>query len=492
MFEGESGAGEGAKGEEGREGRGFLVEEADQVRRLGGGFGGAVGGLLGVDDAFVDFVDFGEVEVEGFKEPGGGDDATDFGRGHTAGDVFRVEGERVGLAIVFKLEAMFEMAEELVGAGEAAVFDWGKEFFIAEAGEGEHGATVADPGFAAAVEALEALDEELDIADAAGGELDVDFGGAELAGGELFVDAEAGLGDSFDGSEVERRGIDERFDEGEESAAGGGVAGGDAGLDEHLELPVAAAGLVVSLGGIEGHDDFAVAAFGAEAEIDAVADAFGGVAAEEVGDEVGDLLRELFVGDGFGAGGVAIGGVEEDEVDVGAVVELFAAELADGEDGDRSAGEAVALGVVGDGAAEGDVEDGVGEVGEFAGGFREIGEAADVAEEDAEEFAAAEAGEVDGVWETGGEGGFEAVDVLIGRAGLMERWASAELFEPLGMLEDFFREKVGVGEDGHGGLVGRGMAREAFEGVGVAFPEAGEVVGGDQHGSARRVMGSPG
>jgi hypothetical protein len=492
MFKGESGTGERAEGEEGGEAGGFLVEEADEVGGLGGGFGGAVGRLLGVDNAFVDFVDFGEVEVEGFKKPGSGDDAADFGRGHAAGDVFRVEGERMGLAIVFKLEAMFEVAEELIGAGEAAVFDGGEELLIAKAGEGEHGAAVADPGFAAAVEALEALDEELDIADAAGGELDVDFGGVELAGGELFVDAEAGLGDGFDGGEVERRGIDERFDEGEEGAAGGGVAGGDAGLDEHLEFPVAAAGLVVGLGGFEGHDDFAVAAFGAETEVDTVADAFGGVAAEEVGDEVGDFLGELFVGDDGGAGGVAVGGVEKDEIDVGAVVELFAAELADGEDGDGRAGEAVALGVVGDGAAEGDVENGVGEVGEFAGGFREIGEAADVAEEDAKEFAAAEAGEVDGFREAGGEGGFEAVDELIGGAGLVERGAGAELFEPLGMLEEFFGEEMRVGEDGHSGLVGRGLAREAFEGVGVAFLEAEEVVSGDQHGSARRTMGSPG
>jgi hypothetical protein len=147
---------------------------------------------------------------------------------------------------------------------------------------------------------------------------------------------------------------------------------------------------------------------------------------------------------------------------------------------------------VGDGAAEGDVENGVGEVGEFAAGFREISEAADVAEEDAEEFAAAEAGEIDGFGEAGREGGFEAVGVLIGGAGLMEGGAGAELFEPLGMLENFFGEEMRMGEDGHGGLVGRGLAREAFEGVGVAFLEAEEVVGSDQHGSARRTMGSPG
>jgi hypothetical protein len=167
VFESQGGSGRGG-GRRGGEARGFLVEEADEIGGLGGGFGSVVDGLLGVDDAFVDFVDFGEVEVEGLKETFGGDDAAGFGGGHAAGDGFGL-GEGVGLAVVFELEAMFEVAEELVGAGEAAVFDGGEELFIVEAGEGEHGAAVADPGFAAAVEALEALDEELDVADAARG-----------------------------------------------------------------------------------------------------------------------------------------------------------------------------------------------------------------------------------------------------------------------------------------------------------------------------------
>jgi len=437
-------------------------------------------------------VDFGEVELEGFEESFGGDDAADLGGGHAAGDGFGVGGEGVGLAVVFKLEAMFEMAEELVGAGEAAVFNGREELFIVEAGEGEHGAAVADPGFSSAVEALEALDEEFDIADAAGAEFDVDGLGVELAAGELFVDAEAGLGDGFERGEVEGGGVDEGLDEGEEFAPGGGVAGGDAGFDEHLELPVAAAGLVVVFGGVEGDDDLAEAAFGTEAEVDAVADAFGGVAGQEVGDEMGDLDGELFVGNDVGTGGFAVGGVEEDEVDVGAVVELFAAEFADGEDGERGGREAVAEGAVGDDAGEGDVEDGVGEMGEFAGGFGQLGQAADVAQEDAEEFAAAEAGELDGVGEAGGESGFEAGGELGGVAGLVEGGAGAELFEPVGMLEDVFGEEGGVGEDGERRLVRGGVALDAFVGFGMELLEPGEVAGGDQHGSERRVMGSPG
>jgi hypothetical protein len=91
-----------------------------------------------------------------------------------------------------------------------------------------------------------------------------------------------------------------------------------------------------------------------------------------------------------------------------------------------------------------------------------------------------------------GKGGFEAGSELGGVAGLVERGAGAELFEPVGMLEDLFGEEGGVGEDGEGGLVGRGLALDAFAGFGVELFETGEVAGGDRHGSGRRVMGSPG
>jgi hypothetical protein len=37
-----------------------------------------------------------------------------------------------------------------------------------------------------------------------------------------------------------------------------------------------------------------------------------------------------------------------------------------------------------------------------------------------------------------------------------------------------------------------GVALDAFVGFGMELLEPGEVAGGDQHGSERRVMGSPG
>ena len=90
-------------------------------------------------------------------------------------------GQRVSLAIVVQLQAMFEVAQELVGGGEPRIFGAGEKAFIAQAEERDHGAAVAYPRLAAAVQALQALHQELDIADAAGRELDIEAAGGDRA-----------------------------------------------------------------------------------------------------------------------------------------------------------------------------------------------------------------------------------------------------------------------------------------------------------------------
>ena len=85
-----------------------------------------------------------------------------------------VGGQRVGLPVLLHLQAVFEVAQELVGRGEARVLAVGEQALVAQAEEGEQRAAVAHPRLAAAVQALQALHQELDIADAAGRELDVE------------------------------------------------------------------------------------------------------------------------------------------------------------------------------------------------------------------------------------------------------------------------------------------------------------------------------
>jgi len=502
VFEGGLGAAEAGAGDGGGEAGSALIEEADEIGGTGGeavvgrigerggisegvgseGLLGVVDGLLGVDDALVDFLDVFEVKVDEAAEFFGGGVAIEEIEGHAAGEegeeVWAV-GEGVGLAVAGELEAVFEVAEEEVGGGEAGVFGVGEEVFVAKADEGKEGGGIAEPGGAAAVDALEALDEEFDIADAAPGEFDIEALGA-AAGVEFLVDAFAGFGHGLDGGEIEGGGVDHGLDPLEEVAARGAFAGGDAGLEEHLEFPVAGAGAVVLFGGVEGDADFAEAAIGAEAEVDAVAEAFGGVGGEEVRETGGDFLEELAVGDGVFAVGLAVALIEEEEVDVGAVVEFVGSEFTEGEDGEAAlvaggeAGGAVAGDEVEAKAAVGDVEEGVGDVGEFVGDLGEGGEAEDIAEEDAEDLAAAETGEADGFGDTvgGGKPAFEFRHHLNAGTDAVKPAGFEDGEEPVGVLEDFFGEEIGRGEDREEGLQAERDGGDVLEVAGVAVAEA--------------------
>ena len=158
------------------------------------------------------------------------------------------------------------------------------------------------------------------------------------SGRQFLADALAGFTDRFDGAEIERALVDQRFDELEEGGAGLALSGGDARLDQHLLLPVAGALAVVKAGAFLGDGDLSQGSVGAEAQVDAIALALGGVAGEQGGVLVGHLLVEFLVGEHGGTVGLAIAAVDEHEVDIGAVVQLFAAQLAERDDAEAAQG----------------------------------------------------------------------------------------------------------------------------------------------------------
>ena len=71
------------------------------------------------------------------------------------------------LEIEKKLEAVLGLAEEAVGLFQDVVLLVGEAADLGESVEGEEGVALADLGQVAAVEELEELDGELDVADAA-------------------------------------------------------------------------------------------------------------------------------------------------------------------------------------------------------------------------------------------------------------------------------------------------------------------------------------
>ena len=89
-------------------------------------------------------------------------------------------------------------------------------------------------------------------------------------------------------------------------------------------------------------------------------------------------------------------------------------------------------------AAVGQIDNCVGEAGEFGGRLRQIGEATHVPEEDPQHLPTAEVCQVDGGGDAGGQEGFEPIGELVGGVRLMQRVAGAKVFEPVGVLDDFF------------------------------------------------------
>jgi len=195
--------------------------------------------------------------------------------------------------------------------------------------------------------------------------------------------------------------IDQRLDEIEQRLARLCIARGDSRLDEHLLFPIARALKVVSDGAIDGDADFAQRAIRTQTQIDAVTLSFASESGKQLGILVGDLLIKFLVADRFWAIGFAGARVEKHQVDVGAVIQLQAAQLTE-RNHRKAAGAsigkprlAVPRGQTVADAAVRYVKNRVGKIRKLLGDFGQHGHAQDVAQHDADQRAAPEAGEVE-------------------------------------------------------------------------------------------------
>ena len=488
----------------GRQARRALIERAHQVPAGGARFGGRGGrgvlrALLRVHDAIVDLGDFQEMAGKVGEQPTAVAPRRGAILGHQARQAVEIRrgvGQRVGLPVFIELQPVLEVPQELVRRGQAPVLGVREPLLVVQTGQGEQRAAMAHPRFAAAMQPLQALDQKLDVADAAAVQLDVHRGGfaLKLAARKLFVQAFAGGAHGFDGAEVERRRIGEWLHEVEQFAAELTVARGHAGFDQHLELPIPGARLVVLLHAVEREADFAQAAFGAEAEVHAIAEPFGGVRGKELGELIGDALIELLVGDRRRAGGVAVGGVEEHQVDVGAVVQLRGAVLAERDDGEAAL-PAVRLrrAELGD---EGrpdppvrEVDDNVRHQRKLGGDLRERRVAQDIADQHAQDLPAAELRQHQGTRHAGPGGQGELLEHRLLLQREMQVAAGNEGGQPVRVLHDFFGKKPAVRRHGEqaGERQGRNEQRiDRPRARGVQRGDSGQRRGGVRTGAEPR------
>ena len=418
---------------------------------------------------------------------------------------FQVSRHLVGLAVEHDLEAVLDPAEEAVGIFHDSAFLGGEAADLFEPSHGAQGIGVTNLWVLAAVEELEELDDELDVADAAVAGLDLDLGGA---GGEsALFDPPLHRLDFADLRAAQVTAVNEGCDGVQESFSEVKVAGDGSALDEGLPFPGASGGFVVAEGGGEGTGEGSLVAFRAEAHIDAIGHAEHSMVGEEADDFASHSGEEFGVGDGSRAKGLAFEVVEEDQIDVRAVVELLSAELAEGEDDEFPWGAVGAGGsavfTLGASASEstGPFDADVGEDGEVEGDEFQREAADDVGIADAEQFALAEApqrepfvvlvgGFAEGlpelVEQSAGVAPFSAGAKPIEERGLSDE-EFAEILASAEELKSDFCGTIAGGEEGES-LVGLSASRdEAFEiceghpGVGATGQEDIEVQGQSGH-----------
>ena len=223
------------------------------------------------------------------------------------------------------LQPVLDAAQEAIRVGQRGARLGGDVAGIDQCLQRRQQAAFAQRGFAAAADQLQCLHQEFDLADAPWSALDVV---GQLLARDFGTDGGLHRTQAIEGAVVEVAPVHEWPQRFEEALAGRKVAGDRACLLPGIALPVAAFVLEVLLHRGERPRHATGIAVGAQAQVDAMAEAIGGDFVEELR----QLLAEARV---VGLRRqrtrpirLAIAFVGVDEVDVGAEVQLAAAELA--------------------------------------------------------------------------------------------------------------------------------------------------------------------
>ncbi len=286
------------------------------------------------------------------------------------------------------LQLVLDVAQEAVGGGERR---GERRLDVARGGERGEGAERAphlQTRVLAAVHELLRLHEELDLADAAPAELHV---ARRLGSAQRGVHPSLHRLQVLERPEVEVAAVDEGHELGDEPLAERAVPAHRTGLQPRGALPRLPPGLVVRERRRERDGDRPLAAARAEPEIDAEDEAVARDLAERARHLLGEAREEL--PERAARGLLAVALVDVDQIDVGTVVELLAAELAHTEN-DEGGGTALARhqglaplrGEAGAHARHRGVEHAFGERGQLAHRVLHAGEAEEVAAPDAHQL----------------------------------------------------------------------------------------------------------
>ncbi len=279
-----------------------------------------------------------------------------------------------------ELDAVFQRPQEAVGGVQGGGVLASDVAAGRQCGERVEGAGAAQGGIAAAVDQLEKLDGEFDVAQAARAEFELAF---DAVGGDVLDHPQAHL--AHIGDEVLALGglPDHRLHRIDIRLAEVQIAGHRAGLEQGLELPGLGPALVVGEMAGEGADQRAVAALGAQIGVhrpDGALDGDVRAQPHHAGGEPGCGLEGLGLLDAF------LGLGHEDDVHVGDVIELAGAAFAHGDDGQPGDRGVAGRLLVGD--LEGGPYGRGGQIRQLRRGLGDIGRPAHIAGHDPQQAAA--------------------------------------------------------------------------------------------------------
>jgi hypothetical protein len=238
-----------------------------------------------------------------------------------AAQALGIRRQGVGLAAVLELHAVLDATEEAIGVGQHALFAIGEQPRQRQLAQRRQRAALAQLPALAGVEQLQQLRHQLDVADAARAQLDVEARPLGAA-----AEQPPQRQHLVHGVRPQRAREHEGLDRLEEALPQRSITCGGPRAEQGLPLPGAAEGLVVALGRRQRVADGAAAPLGPQAQIDPEHHARVGALRERAGGELRQPGVVLVQGQAAGAAFVA--GVEVDQIDVRGEVELLPPELA--------------------------------------------------------------------------------------------------------------------------------------------------------------------
>ena len=270
--------------------------------------------------------------------------------------------------------------------------------------EGPEGVFFAQGGVFPCIDKLQGLDEKLDLPDASPSQLEVALPFA--LSGQAAVDLLLHHLDVLDHGIVEEAPVNEGLQILQQPLAERDRSGDGTGLEKRRPLPALPPALVIDLGAAQGVGQIAAVALGAQAQVDPEDEPVLGHLAERPGDHLGEFdeilvqvetVVDFAAGVGDTGGPAPFGGIEVDQVDIGGKIELPPPQLAHAEDGELRFGGASRLRLIDQGSSDlvsqqqvadlrGALQGGRRQGGEFGGGFNQIGQTAQVAAADAQDF----------------------------------------------------------------------------------------------------------